>query len=136
MFSTSRIILPYLNIFSLSIPHTIEPREGNICLILQMWCFAWFGSICTIFKKVKITDVGVLIQVKLEASVCNFTKSNTPSWVLLAFLELYKLYIYGWYHIFYPNFCTLLCPIFSILFPCKRKLKQVIISLLTPGTHC
>ena len=108
------------NIFSLSIPHIIEPREGNICLILQIWCFARFGGICTIFKKVKITDVGVLLQVKLEASVCNFTKSNTPSWVLLAFFELYKLYIYG-----YPNFCTLLCPIFSILFPCKRKLKKL-----------
>ena len=27
-----------------------------------------------------------------EAEDCNFTKSNTPSWVFLTFLKLYKWY--------------------------------------------
>ena len=45
------------------------------------------------FKNVKNTHGRVLLVVKLQASACNFTKSNTSSWVILyIFLKLYKWY--------------------------------------------
>ena len=44
------------------------------------------------FKKVKNTHGGVLLLVKLQASVCNFTKSITPPWVCFKFFKLYKWY--------------------------------------------
>ena len=44
------------------------------------------------FKNVKNTYGGVLILVKLQAEVCNFTKINTPPWVLVTFFKLYKCY--------------------------------------------
>ena len=53
---------------------------------------------CTIWyhlynlKNVKDTHGGVLILVKLLASVCNFTKINTPPWVFIKFFKLYKWY--------------------------------------------
>ena len=34
------------------------------------------------FKNVENTHGGLLILVKLQAEACNFTKSNTPPWVL------------------------------------------------------
>ena len=37
------------------------------------------------FKNVKNTHGRVLLVVKLQASACNFTKSNTSSWVILYF---------------------------------------------------
>ena len=40
----------------------------------------------------KNTHEGVLILVKLQAEACNFTKINTPPWVFLTFLKLYKWY--------------------------------------------
>ena len=43
-------------------------------------------------KNVKNTHGGVLPLVKLQASICNFTKSNTHPWVFFTFLKLYKLY--------------------------------------------
>ena len=43
-------------------------------------------------KKMKNTHRGVLLLVKLQASVCNFTRSNTPIWVFFTFLKLYKWY--------------------------------------------
>ena len=43
-------------------------------------------------KNVKNTHGGVLILVKLQASACNFTKSNTPPWVFFRFFKLYKWY--------------------------------------------
>ena len=39
------------------------------------------------FKNVKNTHEGVLLLVKLQAKACNFTKSNTPSWVFFTFLN-------------------------------------------------
>ena len=46
-------------------------------------------------KNAKNTNVEVvLLFVKLQASVFNVTKSNTPTWVLFTFFILYK-----WYHI-------------------------------------
>ena len=44
-----------------------------------MWCFARFGTICTILKNVKNTKEGVLLLV-----------SSTPSWVFFTFFNLYK----------------------------------------------
>ena len=44
------------------------------------------------FKKVKNTHGGVLILVTLQASVCKFTKINTPPWVFFTFFKLYKWY--------------------------------------------
>ena len=55
-----------------------------------MWCFARFGIIC--LKNVKNTHGGVLLLVKLQASACSFTKTNTPSWVIFTFFKLYKWY--------------------------------------------
>ena len=43
------------------------------------------------FKNVKNTHGGVLLLVKLQASVCNFTKNNTPPWVFFTFFKLYKV---------------------------------------------
>ena len=39
------------------------------------------------FKNVKNTNGGVLLLVKLQAKVHNFTKSNTPPWVFSRFLN-------------------------------------------------
>ena len=44
------------------------------------------------FKNVKNTHGGVLLLVWFQALACNFTKSNTPSWVFFKFLKLYKWY--------------------------------------------
>ena len=41
-------------------------------------------------KNVKNTHGGVLLLVKLLASACNFTESNTPPCVLLSLFELCK----------------------------------------------
>ena len=49
-----------------------------------------FGTICTIFKKVKSTLAEVLLLVKLQTfqdSACNLAKSNTPSWFFLRLLN-------------------------------------------------
>ena len=43
------------------------------------------------FKKVKNTQGGVLILVKLQAEACNFTKINTPAWVLFTFFKLLRM---------------------------------------------
>ena len=44
-------------------------------------------------KNVKNTQGGVLLLVKLQASACNFTKTNTSSWVFFfTFLKFYKCY--------------------------------------------
>ena len=43
-------------------------------------------------KNPKNNHGGMLILVKLQASGCNITKSNTPPWVFFTFSELYKWY--------------------------------------------
>ena len=57
-----------------------------------MWCVARFNTMCTILKNVKNTHGGVLLLAKLQAKACNFTKSNTPSWVFFTFFKLYEWY--------------------------------------------
>ena len=44
------------------------------------------------FKNTNNTHRGVLLLVKLQASACNFTKSNTPPWVFFMFFKLYECY--------------------------------------------
>ena len=44
------------------------------------------------FKNVKNTRGGLSLLVQLQAKDCNFTKCNTPQWVLFTFLKLYKCY--------------------------------------------
>ena len=54
-----------------------------------------FGTICTIFKKVKSTRGEVLLLVKLQTFqdlACNLAKSNTPSWVFFTSFKLYNWY--------------------------------------------
>ena len=40
----------------------------------------------------KNTHGGVLLLVKLQASDCYFTKSDTPPWAFFMFFNLYKMY--------------------------------------------
>ena len=54
--------------------------------------FARFGTICAIYKTVKDTPGGVLHLIKLWASACKFTKSNTLLWFFFTFFELNKWY--------------------------------------------
>ena len=65
--------------------------EKTLLSVEQMWCVVRFGTTCNL-KYVKSTHGGVLLLVKLQASACNFTKSNTPPWVFFTFLKLYKWY--------------------------------------------
>ena len=60
------------------------------------WSVCLISSLCTIWyhlhnlKNVKNTHGGVLLLVKLQASTCNFTKSNALPWVFFTFFKLYK----------------------------------------------
>ena len=55
-----------------------------------MRCTIWYHLYN--LKNMKITYGGVLLSVKLQASACNFTKSNTPPWVFFTFSKLCKWY--------------------------------------------
>ena len=50
-----------------------------------MRCAIWY-HLCKL-KKVKNNHEGVFILVKLQASVCNFTKINTLPWVFFTFFN-------------------------------------------------
>ena len=43
-------------------------------------------------ENVKNSHGEELLLVKLQALICNFTKSKTPLWVLLTLFKLYKWY--------------------------------------------
>ena len=84
------------------VPRKVEillvPRKFRIRILvrtgklLHLWCFARFGTICTIYlNNVKNTHGGVLLLVKLQAK-SYFTKSNIPRWVFFTFFKLYKCY--------------------------------------------
>ena len=49
--------------------------------------FAQFGTICKILKNVKNNDGGAILLIKLQAPVCNFTESITPSRVFFTFFN-------------------------------------------------
>ena len=72
--------------------HTAVLKALKEAIYPRMWCFARFGTIRTIQKNVKSTPRGVLLLVKLQASGCNFTKSNTPQWVFFTFFKLCTWY--------------------------------------------
>ena len=76
-----------------------------------MWCFAWFGTICIILKKVKNSHGGLLLLHKSFSRflncandiACNSTNSNTPTWVFFTFFNLYKWYQIAQRNIFGSN---------------------------------
>ena len=55
-----------------------------------MLCLIWHHMYN--LKDVKNTHGRVFSLVKLKASACNFTKSNTPPWVFFTIFKLYKWY--------------------------------------------
>ena len=55
-----------------------------------MHCAIWYNLYN--LNNVKNTHGGVLLLVKLQAKVCNLTKSNTPPWIFLTFFKLYEWY--------------------------------------------
>ena len=55
-----------------------------------MCCAIWYHSYN--LKNVKSIHGRVLLLAKLQAKAWNFTKGNTPPWVFLKFLKLYKWY--------------------------------------------
>ena len=55
-----------------------------------MFCAIWYHW--HNLENVKNTHGVVILLVKLQASACNFTKNNTPAWVLFTFFKLYKWY--------------------------------------------
>ena len=44
------------------------------------------------FKKVKNAHGGVILLLKLQAKVCNFTESNTHPWMFFTFFKSFKWY--------------------------------------------
>ena len=52
--------------------------------------FARFGTIFAIQKNVKNIRGEVILEVKMQPEVCNFTKSNIPPWVFSMCFKLYK----------------------------------------------
>ena len=55
-----------------------------------MLCAIWYHL--RNLKNIKNTHGGVLLLVKLQPKVCNFSKSNTPPWLLFTFFKLCKWY--------------------------------------------
>ena len=53
--------------------------------------FARFGTIWSILKNMKNTNRGLLLLVQLQSEACNFTKSNTPSWVFFPFFKIVQM---------------------------------------------
>ena len=67
--------------------YTFQSLDFPIFVVLYtIWCYLHN------LENVENTHGGVLPLVKLEASACNFTKSNNPPWVSFTFFKLYKLY--------------------------------------------
>ena len=58
-----------------------ESDASQQAVTIHMWCVARFDNICIIQK-----------TWKTSWKVCNFTKSNTPSWVFFTPPKLYKWY--------------------------------------------
>ena len=73
----------------------IESRAFHLKHHFLLFRYVMFSTIwyhlCNL-KIVKNTPGGMLLLVKLQASACNFTKSNTPPGVLFKYFELYRWY--------------------------------------------
>ena len=67
-----------------------EAFEEKEAFVFVVRCAIWYHLYN--LKNVKNTHGGVFLLVKLQASVCNFTKINTPSWVFFTFFKLHKYY--------------------------------------------
>ena len=63
-------------------------KKERFLLKYVMRCAIWFHLYN--FKNMKNIHGGVLILVKLQGKVCNFTKINTPPWVFFTFFKLCK----------------------------------------------
>ena len=61
--------------------------QKSLYVMLCAICYHFFN-----LKNVKNTHGGLLLLVRLQALVCNFSKSNTPPWVFFKFFKLYKWY--------------------------------------------
>ena len=59
-------------------------------LIIAVLCAIWYHV--HNLRNVKNPHGGVLLIVKLQASACNFIKSNTPPWVFFTVFKLYEWY--------------------------------------------
>ena len=68
-----------------------------------MLCAIWYHLYN--LKNVKNTHGRVLLSVKLQASVCNFTKTNTHPWKFFTFFKLYKSIPNRAKHHIYPYEC-------------------------------
>ena len=72
--------------------------RDQICCFLKLKIIIEFVNIFGIcdavrnLKNVKNTHGGALLLVKLQASACNFIKSNVPPWVFFTFFKWYKWY--------------------------------------------
>ena len=96
--------LPFSYLVFLSLPFSLVHEHWDVCFQLCIWnvylmflvaahCDALHDLAPFVqFKNVKNTDGGVLLLVKVHPEACNFTKSNTPSWVFFTFFKLYKWY--------------------------------------------
>ena len=68
--------------------------DGKILYV--MWCFAQFGTFCTILRKWKhpleecYFYCYCWVLLLLQDLICNFNKSNTPPWVFFTFLNWIK----------------------------------------------
>ena len=76
---------------------TIKVQRSSTILFTKVTTME-YETLCAIWyhfynlKTVKNTYGGVLLLIKLLASACNFTKSNTPPWLFFTFFKLYKWY--------------------------------------------
>ena len=56
--------------------------------LYHMWCFAHFGTMCTIWKLWKTTMKECYLK---YSEACNFTKSNSPSWVFFVYVLIAQM---------------------------------------------
>ena len=61
-----------------------------ISVAFQVLCAVWHHLYN--LKNVKNIHNAVLLLVKLQTSICNFTKSNIPPWAFSTFLKLHQWY--------------------------------------------
>ena len=65
--------------------HHGKTNKNLIVVSHVVLCAIWYHSYN--LKSVKNTHGVVLLLVKLQASACNFTESNTPPWMFFTFLN-------------------------------------------------
>ena len=82
----SRLELPEkISTNNFALPNAESSNSGQLNVV---HCAIWYHLYNS--KNVKNTHGGVLLLVKLQTIAYNFTKSNTPPWVIFTFFELYK----------------------------------------------